>query len=201
MSCLGWRVTGVADGLEPVFARSVYIQTPGPNGSTKLNLAWRLEVTLPDNQYEAYVSAHDPSKIIAVTDWVVDAPTPDEDGWLTKLQRHVLSQQQSLIEEIQVPLHAPEPYVTAHAPIPIATQGTYNVWKWGINDPVSGKRSREVAPKDRKASPLGWHSIPAKNDPFQTSTSSDIVNFTTTVGNNVCHLIPICPNLLTILSL
>lgn len=29
---------------------------------TVLNLAWRLEVLMPDNQHEAYVSAHDPSK-------------------------------------------------------------------------------------------------------------------------------------------
>ncbi|KAG8733585.1 3-oxoacyl-[acyl-carrier-protein] synthase [Ceratobasidium sp. 423] len=56
----------------------------GTDGLTNLNLAWRLEIPLPDNHYEAYVSVNDPTKIIAVTDWVVDAPAPDSDGDFAK---------------------------------------------------------------------------------------------------------------------
>ncbi|KAH7338098.1 Fungalysin metallopeptidase-domain-containing protein [Rhizoctonia solani] len=160
-SCLGWVVTGISDGMEPIHTRQVYIQTPGLDGSTSLNLAWRLEVPLSDNHYEAYVSVNDPSKIISVTDWVVDAPYPDSDG--------------------------PDPEIIVDASLPIATAGTYRVWKWGINDPESGKRTVEVVPANKIASPLGWHSVPAGNDPIQGHPELDdnvIVNYTTTVGNN-----------------
>ncbi|KAF8595644.1 hypothetical protein BDV93DRAFT_574505, partial [Ceratobasidium sp. AG-I] len=69
--CEEWLVSGVPSAIDPIKARKVYIQTPSDKstGATDLNLAWRLEVTLPDNNYEAYVSANDPSKIIAVVDW------------------------------------------------------------------------------------------------------------------------------------
>jgi extracellular elastinolytic metalloproteinase len=64
-------------------------------------------------------------------------------------------------------------------------EGTYNIWGWGINDPTCGKRSVETAPYDTLASPIGWHAIPANRDPSSPSSSSDIVNSTTTWGNNV----------------
>ncbi|CAE6374970.1 unnamed protein product, partial [Rhizoctonia solani] len=184
-SCLGWLVTGFSDGTEPILARQVYVQTPGIDGSNNLNLAWRLEVPLPNNHYEAYISVHDPSKIISVTDWVVDAPTPDSDGWLSSLQRHVFGQHQEVLPAQDPILVNPTPRVDA--PLPIATIGSYRVWKWGINDPESGKRSLEVAPNNRRASPLGWHSVPAGNDPIQAHPELKddmIVNYTTTVGNN-----------------
>ncbi|CAE6521729.1 unnamed protein product [Rhizoctonia solani] len=186
-SCLGWIVTGISEVTEPIYARQVYIQTPGVDGSTHLNLAWRLEVPLPDNHYEAYVSVNDPSKIISVTDWVVDAPVPDSDGWLSTLQRHVFGQHQEVLLPQNPMLVRPNPEVIVDAPLPIETAGAYRVWKWGINDPESGKRTLEVAPIDRRASPLGWHSVPAGNDPIQAHPELDktaIVNYTTTVGNN-----------------
>ncbi|KDN38028.1 hypothetical protein RSAG8_09801, partial [Rhizoctonia solani AG-8 WAC10335] len=187
ISCLGWFVTGFMHGMEPIHARQVYVQTPGVGGSNRLNLAWRLEAPLPDNHYEAYVSVNDPSKIISVTDWVVDAPTPDSDGWLSSFQRHVFGQHQKVLLPQDPILANPSPGVVIDAPLPIATAGSYRVWKWGINDPESGKRTLEVAPTDRRASPLGWHSVPAGNDPVQAHPGLDnesIVNFTATVGNN-----------------
>jgi extracellular elastinolytic metalloproteinase len=188
MWCAGWAVSGVANGLPPVIARSVLVQTPALDGTTRtrLNPAWRLEVTLPDNQYEAYVSAHDPTKIISVTDWVVDAPTPDEDGWLSTLQRHVFGHYQNVLDA-QDPLNVDPKQQTAPVPSPFPSAGKYRVWKWGINDPEGGKRTLEVEPKDRTASPLGWHSFPAANDPLREHPelgTDTIVNYTTTIGNN-----------------
>lgn len=66
--------------------------------------------------------------------------------------------------------------------------GTYNVWKWGINDPGCGERSMEVSPYDEVASPLGWHSLPASKDAKSRNrryASDHILNVTQTYGNNV----------------
>ncbi|KAG8830292.1 Fungalysin/Thermolysin Extracellular metalloproteinase 5 [Serendipita sp. 399] len=66
--------------------------------------------------------------------------------------------------------------------------GSYNVWKWGINDPDCGARSLEVAPYDEVASPLGWHSLPASKDARSRNkrfTGDLILNVTQTYGNNV----------------
>ncbi|KAL5638983.1 hypothetical protein ACGC1H_003379 [Rhizoctonia solani] len=186
-SCKDWLVSGFSGGTKDIYARKVYVQTPGVDGSTSLNLAWRLEVALPDNHYEAYVSVNDPTKIISVIDWVVDAPTPDNDGWLSTLQRHVFAQLEEVLSS-QVPVDVDSSTnVSPGALIPIPTAGTYRVWKWGINDPESGKRTLEVMPKDRRASPLGWHSVPAGNDPIggKHLNEDTIVNYTTTIGNNV----------------
>ncbi|CAE6475211.1 unnamed protein product [Rhizoctonia solani] len=186
ISCNGWLVTDYLNKLNPIHARQVYVQTPGVDGLTSLVLAWRLEVPLPNNHYEAYVSVNDPSKIISVTDWVVDAPTPDIDGWLSALQRNVFGQHQAVLTS-QDPVPS-DPEVIPNAPLPIPIVGTYRVWKWGINDPESGKRTLEVAPTDRRASPLGWHSLPAGNDPLKPHPELDqgaIVNYTSTIGNNV----------------
>jgi len=79
----------------------------------------------------------------------------------------------------------------AHAPIPGKDKGpaTYNVFKWGINDPSEGNRSIETEGKDKLASPLGWHSLPIANDPYSAnkrySHGSTIRNTTVTWGNNV----------------
>jgi len=65
---------------------------------------------------------------------------------------------------------------------------SYYVWKWGLNDPESGDRSLEISPYDEVASPLGWHSLPASNDPRkgnEHSAPGTIMNDTTTCGNNV----------------
>ncbi|CAE6432115.1 unnamed protein product [Rhizoctonia solani] len=191
MSCEGWFVTSHSDELDPIRARQVYIQTPDVGGLTNLNLAWRLEMSLPENHYVAYVSVHDPSKIISLADLVVDAPAPDSDGLLVTLERYIYSQ----LEEA---LPSPDSLIVNFRPgvaqdgdteSPFPTAGTYHVWKWGVNDPDSGNRTLEVAPTDtRRASPLGWHSVPAGKDPLKAhyGIGKDvIVNYTTTVGNNV----------------
>ncbi|KAG9118732.1 Fungalysin/Thermolysin Extracellular metalloproteinase 5, partial [Ceratobasidium sp. 392] len=87
-----WSVSPLPGSLAPVQARLVYVQTHNKHGESQLDLAWRLEVTMQDNQYEAYVSALDPSKLIAVADWVKDAPAPNADGWLTALEEKVFGQ-------------------------------------------------------------------------------------------------------------
>ncbi|KAF8598768.1 hypothetical protein BDV93DRAFT_324073 [Ceratobasidium sp. AG-I] len=186
--CEEWLVSGLPHTLAPIKARKVWVQTPSPDPltDTVLNLAWRLEVTMPDNQYEAYVSAHDPSKIISVVDWVSDAPAPSEDGWLSALERAVFGNAVVGAGEIIEQVMGGDP---DQRPFPAPRSGgSYRVWKWGINDPASGNRTLEESPYDKVASPLGWHSVPAGVDPVENHPelgADTIVNFTTTVGNNV----------------
>ncbi|QRV80999.1 extracellular metalloproteinase MEP [Ceratobasidium sp. AG-Ba] len=185
-----WTISPLPGVLSPVKARLVYIQTHTPGDEqTKLNLAWRLEVEMKDNYYEAYVSAHDPSKIIASIDWVKDAPAPRSDGWLTALQakvfgESVLGSDEYAVVDALTHLVSSGPSKSAGA----APGGAYRVWKWGINDPASGDRTLEVSPFIKAASPLGWHSVPAGNDPLNANpgmSRDEVVNFTTTIGNNV----------------
>lgn len=90
----------------------------------------------------------------------------------------------------------------AVAPIPkkpteIADQATYNVFAWGINDPEWGNRTIEKEKVDKLASPLGWHSIPAENDPKAAGKSfkkGTVNNYTSTWGNNVCSYIYVYHN-------
>lgn len=184
-SCEEWLVSGISGALGPIKARKVYVQTPTKDSlATNLNLAWRLEVTMPDNSYEAYVSAHDPSKIISVVDWVSDAPAPSGDGFLSALERTVFGEALVDASEVVKQVFIDSPEVVSSAP----GGGSYRVWKWGVNDPASGDRSLQVSPYDKAASPLGWHAVPAGLDPVQEHSGLDsttIVNFTTTIGNNV----------------
>ncbi|KAF8197083.1 extracellular elastinolytic metallo proteinase [Pholiota molesta] len=80
----------------------------------------------------------------------------------------------------------------AYAPIPKkpeATVASYNVFKWGVNDPECGNRTIEQENFDALASPVGWHAIPYNNDPsfkgVRLSTKDFYRNTTTTWGNNV----------------
>lgn len=78
----------------------------------------------------------------------------------------------------------------AYVPIPKQRpSATYNVFKWGINDPSEGNRTIEAEYNDKLASPLGWHSLPVANDPYSAdkwfASSSSIRNTTVTWGNNV----------------
>ncbi|QRV88152.1 extracellular metalloproteinase MEP [Ceratobasidium sp. AG-Ba] len=190
-----WLVSSLPGILSPVRAQLVYIQTHTPGSRhTQLNLAWRLEVEMKDNYYEAFVSAHDPSKIISSDDWVKDAPTPREDGWPSALQAKVFgqnivgSEQYSVMEVLIRLASSTNP---SSAPNTVSSEtpgGQYRVWKWGINDPASGNRTLEVSPHNKAASPLGWHSIPARNDPINSHLEKDadiLVNYTTTIGNNI----------------
>jgi extracellular elastinolytic metalloproteinase len=79
-----------------------------------------------------------------------------------------------------------------YAPVPkppSSTAATYNVYKWGINDPESGERSIEKESYDAHASPAGWHAIPYANDPSvkggKSLNGNKFRNTTTTWGNNV----------------
>ncbi|KZT03251.1 uncharacterized protein LAESUDRAFT_729281 [Laetiporus sulphureus 93-53] len=82
------------------------------------------------------------------------------------------------------------------SPIPLAPvskrHASYNVFKWGINDPSLGKRTMEKEHFDRAASPMGWHSLPYANDPISVRDhvhsgphGEKWRNTTTTWGNNV----------------
>ena len=100
--------------------------------------------------------------------------------------------------EAAVSAHSPHKIISvvdwasdAHAPIPGKDKGpaTYNVFKWGINDPNEGNRTIETEYSDKLASPLGWHSLPIANDPYSANKrfmhGSSIRNTTVTWGNNV----------------
>ncbi|KIY72028.1 extracellular elastinolytic metallo proteinase [Cylindrobasidium torrendii FP15055 ss-10] len=75
------------------------------------------------------------------------------------------------------------------APVPTpepSAPATYRVFPWGVNDPTEGERKHVKENFDALASPAGWHSIPAANDPSLKGTqSSGWKNSTTTWGNNV----------------
>ncbi len=80
----------------------------------------------------------------------------------------------------------------AYAPVPkppTSTGSTYNVFKWGVNDPSCGDRTIEKENFDLHAAPVGWHSMPYANDPSMKGTKvanrRDFRNTTTTWGNNV----------------
>ena len=100
--------------------------------------------------------------------------------------------------EAAVSAHAPHKIISvvdwasdAYAPIPRKERGlaTYNIFKWGINDPSEGDRTIETEYNDKLASPLGWHSLPIANDPYsgdeRFAYGSSIRNTTVTWGNNV----------------
>ena len=80
---------------------------------------------------------------------------------------------------------APIPPPKAPEEPPVAT---YNVFKWGINDPAEGERTIELQNDDVIASPAGWHSLPFANDPSFKGLAKPkefLRNTTTTWGNNV----------------
>lgn len=110
---------------------------------------------MSDNWYDAAIDAFEPSQIVSVVDWASDSSA--------------------------APLpKEPEP---KHA--------TYEVFAWGVNDPQEANRTFEAENYDLLASPIGWHAIPASNDPsargrlHTIKNGDDIINFTTTWGNNV----------------
>lgn len=68
------RVPGT---INPVKAKLVYVQSPVQGEkTTALTLAWKLEVEMQDNWYEAYMDAMSPSRIHTVIDWASDSPIP-----------------------------------------------------------------------------------------------------------------------------
>ena len=82
----------------------------------------------------------------------------------------------------------------ADASIPVPHEpkstATYNVFGWGINDPTCGNRSINKENYDALASPVGWHTLPYKNDPATVGKkTTEFHRTTTTWGNNVRHLL------------
>jgi len=150
------KIQGLPGAVNPGPVKLVYVQSPDME-STRLILAWKLEVEMEDNWYKAYMDAVHPSHIHSVVDWVADSP--------------VAPTQKELEPELP----------------------KYKVWKWGINDPDEGNRTLEEPGYDRIASPLGWDSIPAANDPMSTGVDdpSFVIFHETTFGNNVCSSCPV----------
>ena len=66
-------IENVPGTVNPVKAKLVYVQSPTCH-ETKLTLAWKLEVEMQDNWYEAYMDASHISRIHTVIDWASDAP-------------------------------------------------------------------------------------------------------------------------------
>jgi extracellular elastinolytic metalloproteinase len=116
---------------------------------------------MEDNWYEAAVSANSPLRIVSVVDWASDS-------------------------SFSYPNPKPN---TASVPVPppVHKPATYNVFKWGINDPSVGNRTLEKEYVDSLASPVGWHSFPFANDPSGGSGGRKDVwkNTSDTSGNNV----------------
>ncbi|KAI0288984.1 extracellular elastinolytic metallo proteinase [Russula brevipes] len=81
-------IDNVPDAVSPVKAKPVYIQLP--NGDkTILTQAWRFEVEMRDNWYEAVVSRRAPHRILSVVDWASDSPVPSEPAQRPPATYHV----------------------------------------------------------------------------------------------------------------
>ncbi|KAF9267163.1 extracellular elastinolytic metallo proteinase [Marasmius fiardii PR-910] len=98
--------------------------------------------------------------------------------------------------EVAVAAKAPHRIISvvdwaSDAPLPPPKErapATYNVFRWGLNDPDEGNRTLEKENYDSLASPLGWHSLPFKHDPSFKGVKLNkefLRNTTTTWGNNV----------------
>ncbi|QRV81508.1 extracellular metalloproteinase MEP [Ceratobasidium sp. AG-Ba] len=156
-----FMVSGLPDALNPVKVRVVYLQIPTEDGNGELPATWRLEIEMADNWYEAYMSVNEPSVIVSVVDWAADSPPPCPDGQLSTLETGIGMGWSAARTKT----------------------GSYQVWKWGINDPESGERTVESPLYDRLASPFGWHAVSRANNPEGSPkwVSGDIyLNFTTT---------------------
>jgi extracellular elastinolytic metalloproteinase len=123
---------------------------------------------MQDNWYEAVISRQAPHRILSVVDWASDAP---------------VSPEPPVPPKHPVPPEPPVPSEPAQR-----RPATYHVFEWGINDPSEGNRSLAKENFDTLASPLGWHVIPAANDPSLSSNlkkKGKYSNYTITFGNNV----------------
>ncbi|QRW09804.1 extracellular metalloproteinase MEP [Ceratobasidium sp. AG-Ba] len=152
-----WQVSGcrylsqVPNTRSVVVARRVYVQTPvtGSN-ATKISLAWGLEVELADNRYMAYISVHDPFKVVMVVDITVDGPDWNE------------------IPSDRLPRRDaayPNRHSTDSSPM-FALGGTYKVWRWDARYPSRNERTFEHEPYADISSPQGWHKAPAADYPM-----------------------------------
>ncbi|KAH9032534.1 extracellular elastinolytic metallo proteinase [Lactarius hengduanensis] len=81
-------INNVPDTVSPVKAKPVYIQLPDGD-KTMLIQAWRFEVEMQDNWYEAIISHQVPHRILSVVDWASDAPIPSEPEQRQPARYHV----------------------------------------------------------------------------------------------------------------
>jgi len=81
-------INNVPDTVSPVKAKPVYIQLPDGD-KTMLMQAWRFEVEMQDNWYEAIVSRQAPHRILSVVDWASDSPIPSEPAQRPPATYHV----------------------------------------------------------------------------------------------------------------
>ena len=138
---------------------------------------------MQDNWYDAAVSVADPSIIFSVVDWVSDSPYYPQPAAGTALPTSRLGRPQ--------PPPAGRVKTTTDHKLSEGGPHKYHVFPWGLNDPTEGKREKLEPQPDALASPHGWHSIAAANDPAVTSRLAPtpprqtLVNYTTTFGNNV----------------
>ena len=135
---------------------------------------------MEDNWYDTVVSDYDSNRVFSVVDWASDSPLPFYLPTETPLPLLESSKKNS----------KPKP-----APEPVSEDATYLIFPWSINDPEEGDQTTVLESKsaDKLASPYGWHSIPIANlpsglqdfIPLPIPDKDEIVNFTTTLRNNV----------------
>jgi len=69
-------IHNVVGSVNPVKAKMVYVQVPDARGNVELFQAWKYEVEMEDNWYDATVSVNAPFRVLSVTDWASDSPIP-----------------------------------------------------------------------------------------------------------------------------
>lgn len=70
-------IANVPGAVNPVKAKPVYVQVADGDKTVLVN-AWRYEVEMTDNWYEAVVSIEAPHRILSVVDWASDSPMPTQ---------------------------------------------------------------------------------------------------------------------------
>lgn len=157
---LSGDVLATADVVANVPARLMYTQTTG-----EPVLAYKFEVEMKDNWYEAYVDTLT-GDIIRIVDWASDFHAVDP-----KVVANGKGGKQK--------------------PLPSPKQVEYSIFPWGVNDPTTGKPEVVQGPADKVASPLGWHTFPTSSNPWPSTKfpgslkSGDKTTVASTVGNNV----------------
>jgi extracellular elastinolytic metalloproteinase len=161
-------LTNVPDAVNPVKTRIAYIQVPNGD-TTDIKLVWKVSSVYSINSM--FLMCHTKVEVEMEDNWyeaAIDAYEPS----------HIIS----VVDWASDSSAAPIPKE------PLPKVATYNVFAWGVNDPQEANRTLEVESFDLLASPIGWHALPASSDPYSQGKShkgDDIVNYTTTWGNNV----------------
>ena len=167
-----YSLAGVPDTVNPIKAYLAYIQVP--NGDrTDLKLVWKVSLNLPHTSALAHTTWHQ-LEVEMEDNWyeaAIDAVQPS----------HIISVVDWASDSSAAPADED----------PLPNRAEYNVFPWGVNDPQEGNRTSQFENFDTLASPIGWHAIPAFNDPSpqgrlrSVKSGLELVNFTTTWGNNV----------------